>query len=70
MPHIGMSNQSRTYIVKSRTLENIVEKPDRGVSINGSLKVPIQIYRVVKEVLGILAIIGKGIQYRNWDMML
>ena len=43
---------------------------DLGVQIHSSLKVAIQVDKVVKKAYGMLAFIGWWVEYRNWKIML
>ena len=41
-----------------------------GKGIHRSLKVAMQLEKVVKKAYGMLAFIGRGIEFKNWQVML
>ena len=40
-----------------------------GKGIHRSLKVAMQLEKVVKKAYGMLAFIGRGIEFKNWQVM-
>ena len=68
--HFGRSNTDRKYTVNGRTLKSIDRQRDLGVQIHRSLKVAMQVEKVVKKAYGMLAFIGWGIEFKNWQVML
>lgn len=46
--HFGRSNQGRTFTVNDRSLDSVVEQRDLGVQVHSSLKVVLQLGRVIK----------------------
>jgi len=54
----------------SRTLKSIDRQRDLGVQVHRSLKVATQVEKVVKKEYGMLAFIGRGIEFKNWQVML
>ena len=68
--HFGRSNTDRKYTVNGRTLKSIDRQRDLGVQVHRSLKVATQVEKVVKKAYGMLAFIGRGIEFKNWQVML
>ena len=68
--HFGRSNVDGKYTVNGRTLKNIDRQRDLGVQIFRSLQVATQVEKVVKNAYGMLAFIGRGIELKNWQVML
>ena len=68
--HFGRSNTDRKYTVNGRTLKNIDSQRDLGVQVHSSLKVAMQVEKVVKKAYGMLAFIGRGSEFKNWQVML
>ena len=68
--HFGRSNTDRKYTVNGRTLKSIDRQRDLGVQVHRSLKVAMQVEKVVKKAYGMLAFIGRGIEFKNWQVML
>ena len=64
------SSACRNYTVNGRTLRSIDRQRDLGVHVHRSLKVATQVDKVVKKAYGMLAFIGRGIEYKNWQVML
>jgi len=58
------------YIVNGRTLKSIDRQRDLAVQVHRSLKVATQVEKVVKKAYGMLAFIGWGIEFKNWQLML
>eukprot|EP00061_Rhincodon_typus_P015670 g43473.t1 len=56
--HFGRSNVKEKYTVNGRTLNSINAQKDLGVHVHSSLKVAMQVDRVVKKAYGMLAFIG------------
>ena len=56
--------------MNGRTLRSINIQRDLGVQVHSFLKVATQMDKVVKKAYGMLAFIGRGIEYRNWQVML
>ena len=63
--HFGRSNTEN-----ERTLKRIDRQRDLGVQVHRSLKVAMQVEKVVKKAYGMLAFIGWGIEFKNWQVML
>ena len=68
--HFGRSNTNRKYTVNSRTLKSIARQRDLGVQVHRSLKVAMQVEKVVKKAYCMLAFIARGIEFKNWQVML
>ena len=68
--HFGRSNAGEKYTVNGRTLKSIDRQRDLGVQVHRSLKVAIQMEKVVKKAYGMLAFIGRGTEFKNWQIML
>ena len=68
--HFGRCKLDRKYTVNSRTLKSIDRQRDLGVQVHRSLKVAMQVEKVVKKAYGVLAFIGRGIEFKNWQVML
>ena len=68
--HFGRSNTERKYTVNGRTLKSIDGQRDLGVQVHRSLKVAMQVEKVVKKAYGMLALISRGIECKNWQIML
>ena len=68
--HFGRSNQGRTYSVNGRVLGRVIEQRYPGVQAHSSLKMELQVDRVVKKAFGMLGFIGQNIKYRSWDVLL
>ena len=68
--HFGRLIQRRTYSVNGRTLGRVIEQRDLGVQVHSSLKVELQVDRMVKKAFGMLDFIGQNIEYRSWDVLL
>jgi len=43
---------------------------DLGVQVHSSPKVATQVTKVIKKAYGMLALIGRGIEYNNWEIVL
>ena len=67
--HFGRSNTDRKYTVNDRTLKGIDRQRDLGVQVHRSLKVATQVEKV-KKAYGMLAFIGQGIEFKNWQVIL
>ena len=67
--HFGRLNQGRTYSVNGRVLGRVTEQRDPGVHVHSSLKVELQVDRVVKKAFSMLGFIGQNIEYRSWDAL-
>ena len=68
--HFGKSNRAIEYRANGRTLGSVDEQRDLGVYVHRSLKVGTQVDKVVKKAYGVLAFIGRGIEFRSRDIML
>jgi len=68
--HFGRSNTDRKYTVNGRTLQSIDRQRDLGVQVHRSLKVAMQVEKVVKKAYSMLAFIGRGTEFKNWQVML
>jgi len=68
--HFGRSNAGRKYTVNGRTLKSIDRQKDLGVQVHRSLKMAAQVNKVVKKAYGMLAFISRGIEFKNWQVML
>ena len=53
-----------------RTIRSIDTQRDLGMQVHRSLKVAAQVEKVVKKAYGMLAFIGRGIEYKSWQIML
>ena len=62
--HFGRSNTDRKYTVNGRTLRSIDRQRDLGVHVHRSLKVAMQVEKVVKA-YGMFAFIGRGIELKK-----
>lgn len=49
MLHLGMSNQGRTFTLKGRTVESVLQQTVLGIHVHSSLKVASQVVSVVKK---------------------
>jgi len=58
------------YTVNGRSLKSIDKQRDLGVQVCRSLKVSTQVEKVVKKAYGMHAFIGRGIEFKNWQVML
>ena len=67
--HFGRSSTDGKYTVNSRTLKINIQR-DLAAQVNRSVKVAMQVEKVVKKAYGILAFIGRGIEFKNWQVML
>eukprot|EP00061_Rhincodon_typus_P011839 g37154.t1 len=56
--------------MNGRTLRSIDMQRDLGVQVDRSLKVAVQVDKVVKKAYSILAFIGRGIEYKDRHIML
>jgi len=65
--HFGRSNAGGKYRVNSRTLKSIDKQRDLSVQVHRSLKVKMQVEKVVKKAYGMLSFIGRGIKFKNWQ---
>ena len=63
--HFGRSNTDRKYTVNGRTLKSIDRQRDLGVQVYRSLKVAMQVEKVVKKAYSVFAFIGRGIEFKN-----
>ena len=68
--HFGRSNACRNYTVNARTLKSIDRQRDLSVHVHRSLKVAMQVDKIVKKAYSMLAFIGQDIEYKNWQVML
>ena len=68
--HFGRSNTNRKYIVNGRTLKSINRQRDLDVQVHRSLKVATQVEKAVKKAYGMLVFISRGIEFKNWQVML
>ena len=68
--HFGRSNKDRKYTVKGRTRESIDRQRDLGVQAHRSLKVAMQVEKVIKKAYSMHAFIDRGIEFKNWQVML
>jgi len=68
--HFGRSNAGRKYTMNGRTLKSIDRQRDLGVQVHKSLKVATQVVKLVKKAYEMLAFIGRGIEFKNWQVML
>ncbi|PLS49478.1 hypothetical protein CYV29_15670, partial [Carnobacterium maltaromaticum] len=68
--HFGRSNSRVNYTVNGKVLGKIDVQRDLGVQVHCSLKVATQVNRVVKKAYGMLSFIGRGIEYKSWQVML
>eukprot|EP00061_Rhincodon_typus_P016325 g44485.t1 len=67
--HFGRSNIEEKYTVNSSTLKSIDVQRDFGAQAHSSLKVAMQVDRVVKEAYSMLTFIGRGTEYKSQDVM-
>ena len=68
--HFGRNNRCVEYRANGRTLNSVDEQRDLGVCVHRSLKVGNQVDKVVKKAYGVLAFIGRGIEFRSRSVML
>jgi len=68
--HFGRNNKCVEYRANGRTLNSVDEQRDLGVYVHRSLKVGSQVDKVVKKAYGVLAFIGRGIEFRSRNVML
>jgi len=68
--HFGRSNAGGKYAVNGRTLKSIDRQRDLGVQVHRSLKVATQMEKVVKKAYGMFALIGRGTEFKNWQVTL
>ena len=68
--HFGRSNSDGSYKINGRTVRSIDTQRDLRVQVHRSLKVAAQVEKVVKKAYGMLAFIGRGIEYKSWQIML
>ena len=60
--HFGRSNACRNCTVNGRILRSINRQRDLGVHVHRSLKVAMQVDKVVKKACCMLAFISQGIE--------
>eukprot|EP00061_Rhincodon_typus_P012874 g38893.t1 len=70
VPHFGRSNVKDKNTDNGRTLNSINAQRDIEVHVHSSLKVTAQVDRVVKKAYGMLAFLGRGIEYKSQDVVL
>ena len=63
--HFGRSNTDSKFTVNGRTFKSIDRQRDLGVQVHRSLQVAMQVEKVVKKAYGMLAFIGRGIEFKN-----
>ena len=68
--HFGKNNRNMEYTANGKILGSVDEQMDLGVHVHRSLKVATQVDRVVKKAYGVLAFIGRGIEFRSHEVML
>ena len=68
--HFGRNNVEGSYTIKGRTLRSIDTQRDLGVQVHKSLKVSVQVGNVMRKAYGMLAFIGRGIEYKSRSLML
>ncbi|WP_221627760.1 reverse transcriptase domain-containing protein, partial [Proteus mirabilis] len=68
--HFGKSNKKMGYWANGRILGSVDEQRDLGVHVHRSLKVATQVNSAVKKAYGVLAFIGRGIEFRSPEVML
>ena len=68
--HFGRSHTDRKYTVNGRTLKSIDRERDLGVQVHRSMNVAMQVEQVVKKAYGMLAFIGRGTEFKNWQVKL
>ena len=68
--NFGRSNSGGSYKVNGRTIRSIDTQRDLFMQVQRSLKVAAQVEKVVKKAYGMLAFIGRGIEYKSWQIML
>eukprot|EP00061_Rhincodon_typus_P005695 g25524.t1 len=68
--HFERSSTVGNYTVNGRTLRSIDLQRDLGVQVHRSLKVAAQVDKVVKRAYGMLAFIGRSIEYKDRQVML
>eukprot|EP00061_Rhincodon_typus_P011606 g36756.t1 len=66
----GRSSIGGSYMVNGRTVRSIDMQRGLDVQIHRSLKVAAQVDKVVEKVCGMLAFIGRGIEYKDRQVML
>eukprot|EP00061_Rhincodon_typus_P008089 g30394.t1 len=66
----GKGNQGRTNRLNFKVIGNVAKKRALRVQVHSSLKLELQLDRVVKKAFGVLAFIGQCIEYWNWEDML
>ena len=57
-------------MIKGKPVRSIESQRDLGVQVHKSLKVAVQVEKVAKKAYGMLAFIGRGIEYKSWSLML
>ena len=62
--HFGRSNAEGSHTINGRTIRSIDTQRDLGVLVHRSLQVAAQMEKVVKKAYGMLAFIGRGIEYK------
>ncbi|MBB6707153.1 hypothetical protein H7E98_18015 [Proteus mirabilis] len=68
--HFGKSNKKMGYWANGRILGSVDEQRDLGVHVHRSLKVATQVNSAVKKAYGVLAFIGRGIEFWSPEIML
>ena len=63
--HFGRNKRCVEYRANGRTLNSVDEQRDLGVCVHRSLKVGNQVDKAVKKAYGVLAFIGRGIEFRS-----
>eukprot|EP00061_Rhincodon_typus_P013072 g39217.t1 len=63
------SNRGAKYTVNGRTYRIINIQRDLGIQVHSSLKVATQMDKVVKKAYGMLAFIGRDVEYKNWQVL-
>ena len=67
--HFGRTNVGGSYTKNGRTKKCVDTQRDLGVQVHRSLKVASQVEKVVNKAYGMLAFIGRGIEYKRWGLM-
>ena len=62
--HFGRSDTDRKYTVNVRTQKSIDGQRDLGGQVHRSLKVAMQVEKVVKKAYGMLAFIGQALSLK------